>query len=475
VKKLLLVCLITILCGGAALPQTSEARTPLEQGVCAFKNKNYQLAETEFARALEQDPANKMLMLFRARAIDFQVEPRDTSAGNLTRARAAIDAYSKLLSADPNDVEAAQAIVRLYEQIDAGKLAEIAANEATPKTVRAGIYIRLASTQNTCANDITDANKMEVVQGRSRVYRYRMPKNAQDLAKAKSCAADGLKFIDSALALDTHNESAWSYKASLLVQSSRLAEMQQQAEEKARLDKESLTARAEYKKLADEARALQEKADRDELDRYAKAKPNELDGAMAIKKFYESGRLVKKIAIDESATQSRGLTLLIEDSPDADLETMPAPVPPMIVWKAVTPTDASFSVMLPSPYDVESKLYFAKGEGMSFLFYYNDIPPQVPGPADLIMAGAAWGLADSICNFARMAKASCDVRLVQKISLAAYPGLEYKITEDNCIKVLPGLLRVYATPSRVYALAVIGADEIDPRAAKFFNSLSVKK
>jgi hypothetical protein len=41
--------------------------------------------------------------------------------------------------------------------------------------------------------------------------------------------------------------------------------------------------------------------------------------------------------------------------------------------------------------------------------------------------------------------------------------------------VLPGLLRVYAIPKRVYAIAVIGANETDPRVAKYLNSFSLKK
>jgi tetratricopeptide (TPR) repeat protein len=475
VKRLLLAGLITIVCCGSIVAQTPDATTALERGVCAFKNKDYRLAESEFESALQQDPTNKMLMLFTARAIDFQVEPKDTSAANFARARSAIDAYSKLLAADPTDAEPPQAIVRLYEQIDAGRLAEIAANEATPKQVRTGIYVKLAAAQNTCANDITDENKTEVTQGRSRVYRYHTPKNPADLATAKACASEGLKLIDKALALDTHNESAWSYKASLLIQSSRLAEMQQQPAEKARLDKESLAARTEFKKLADQARAAQDKADRETEERYTKQRPTELDGAAAIQKFYESGRLVRKIPIDENSIDSRGLELLIASAPDADQRTKPTAVQPPIVWKALTPPDGSFSVMLPSPYDVERTLYVGGGEGMTFMLTYLDIPPQTPGPVDLMMSGAAWGLAEGLCNFARIADTPCDVHFAKKISLASYPGLEYTVTEDNCIKVLPGLLRVYATPTRVYALAVIGGNETDPRAAKFLNSFSVKK
>ena len=137
-------------------------------------------------------------MLFTARAIDYQYESKEMSAGSLAKARSAIEAYSMLLAADPADSEASNAIVRLYEQIDAAKLADIAADEGTPKQIRTAIYVKLAAVGNTCANDITDANKTEASQARYSGYRYHMPKDPKDLAKAQTCAADGMKFIDNA-------------------------------------------------------------------------------------------------------------------------------------------------------------------------------------------------------------------------------------------------------------------------------------
>jgi hypothetical protein len=184
--------------------------------------------------------------------------------------------------------------------------------------------------------------------------------------------------------------------------------------------------------------------------------------------------MVRKVVFDESSINSRIYSLIGPDAPDVRGRPQPeAPRP--IVWKALTPPDGTFTVMLPSPFDAEGKLYFAKGEGLSFMLTYVDIPPQAPGPVDVMMAGAAWGLASSVCSFSVMGDASCDVRLAKKVSLAAYPGLEYTITEDDCVKAIPGLLRVYATPTRIYALAVIGAGESDPRTAKYLNSFSIKK
>ena len=55
--SLLLSGLLMIISGGlTAAAQSSDARTALEQGVCAFKNKDYRSAQAEFEKALQQDP-----------------------------------------------------------------------------------------------------------------------------------------------------------------------------------------------------------------------------------------------------------------------------------------------------------------------------------------------------------------------------------------------------------------------------------
>ena len=468
--------LCMILLGGIAVPaQTPDARTGIEQGVCAFKNKNYRLAETEFEKALEQDPTNKLLMVFTARAIDFQVEPKDTTPGNLAKARSAVDAYSRLLAADPTDSEASSSLVRLYAQIDPAKLPEIAANEATPKTVRTGILIKLAAAANTCANDITDANKIEVVRGTSRVYQFNPPKDPGDVVKANACASDGLKLINKALALETGSENAWSYKASLLYQMARLAEMQRHPVEKAAFNKQASAARAEFLRVSQAEFERRQHEDREYQKRSENERPARMDGPAEIARFVETGRLSSKLPIADSSIPSRDI-LLSFDEPVPEPQPVAAATKP-IVWKSVTAPDGSFSFLLPSPFDLAGKLYSAKGEGMTFLMTYFDLPP---GPTladpDTIMRSLAWGVADSVCALGRLGSASCEVRFAKKTSLGSLPGLEYTIiTEQDCTKVLPGLFRVYATPNRVYALVAVGGNQTDPRVERFFSSLAVKK
>jgi tetratricopeptide (TPR) repeat protein len=451
----------------------STAKTALEQGVCAFKNKNYPLALAEFEKALQQDAGNTLLMRFRARAMHFQYDPKAGGADNIAKARSAIDAYLKLLAADPADDEAPMAIADLYEQIEGGRLPEIAADESLPKQVRTRIYLKLAAKSNTCANDITEKNVTMVSRGSNRPVRYHMPKNVSDLAKARTCASDGLKRIDKALALEPHNESAWSYKASLLVQMSRLAEMQQQPAEKAGFDKQASLAKTEFKKIADERRARQDDADREEELQAGKQQMTPDDGAPAIKDFYTTGRLRKTVRIDQYSIDYPGQSLL--DAMPEDRKPQPGPAGPPLSWKTFTPPDGRFSALLPSHVDIERTFFYAKAGDKTYVVTYTDIPPDPPATVDQMMAGLAWGLATGVCGWSLMADASCDVRLSGKISLGAYPGIQYAVSEDNCIKIFPGLIRVYATPDRIYALAAIGGDENDPNVAKFLNSFAVKK
>jgi tetratricopeptide (TPR) repeat protein len=473
--RIISLCIVLLLGSLGSPAQTPDSKTALERGVCAFTARDYRLAETEFAKALQQDPANKLLMLFTARAIDFQVEPKVTPPGNLAKARSAIDAYSKLLLANPSDYEASSSIIRLYAQIDPAKLPEIAANEATPKQVRTGILIKLAAAANTCANDITDVNKTDVVQGKSRVYRFHPPKDPGDLAKANACASDGLRLINRALALENASETAWSYKASLLVQMSRLAEMQRQMGEKAALDKQVLAAKAEFKKQSNAENARRDEAYRAEQEQRQNERAASGGGEASMARFIASGYLSSKFPIDERSIPSRDI-LIAPDGLVPDPRPAAAAATP-IVWKTVTAPDGAFSFLLPSPFDLAGNLYSAKGEGVTFLMMDFKLPTGPPlADTDAIMRSLSWGVADSVCALSRLGGASCEVRYAKKTSLGSLPGLEYTITtEENNCKIQPGLFRVYATQSHVYALVAVGGDDTDPRVEKFFSSLTVKE
>jgi len=108
---------------------------------------------------------------------------------------------------------------------------------------------------NTCANDITDTEKTKktVKKDGKDVFQFVKPENPEDLTKLKECVAKGQEYFNPTLALEpelvknapsanvkTMNDdelkifeetispfdSARSYRASIAVQASRLAEME---------------------------------------------------------------------------------------------------------------------------------------------------------------------------------------------------------------------------------------------------------
>ena len=140
--------------------------------------------------------------------------------------------------------EAAQRIADLYLQIDRENVVKIASSEATPKTVRAKLYYRLASEANTCGSDVTGnpANQITVRVNSKPTTRYKMPVRKSDYDKAKECAESGLEYAEKGLEIDSSDSGLWSAKASLRIISSRLAEMASDAANKDAFAKRSEAA-----------------------------------------------------------------------------------------------------------------------------------------------------------------------------------------------------------------------------------------
>jgi RecB family exonuclease len=92
---------------------------------------------------------------------------------------------------------------------------------------------------------------------------YRKPKEQKDFDQAQRCVKQGLAEAENAIKFDPNNESAWSYKTNLLLEASKLAEMEGQTEQKAQFQKDyeaalkrttELSAAAEKRKEEEAAR-----------------------------------------------------------------------------------------------------------------------------------------------------------------------------------------------------------------------------
>lgn len=237
------------------------SRKNLVDGSEAYKGRKFAEAEELFRRATERDPEGKtlegrMAQIFLARTLhsEYVGNRQETSL-----AEAAIEAYKKAISFDPNDQTSYKAVAGLYENL--GKtdewqrwVTERSVNEGIKPQYRADAFVALAAKQNTCANEIsdTDATKKPGQRDGKDVFLYTKPEDPAEFDKLKACVEQGTKLVDQALQLETDEvrnaknvdvktltdaqlvdlqdlvksfESARSYKASMLIQASRVAEM----------------------------------------------------------------------------------------------------------------------------------------------------------------------------------------------------------------------------------------------------------
>lgn len=177
---------------------------------------------------------------------------------------------------------------------------ETAADTSMPETARTRSLVALGLEYNTCATDITDTEKTKktVKKDGKDVFQFVKPENPDDLVKLKECVQKGQELFGQTLALEpdvvknagsanvkamnddelrifeeiiSPFDSARSYRASIAVQASRLAEME------ASPDYASLKADADSKR-----------ASADELKKVVKAVEGEKEARVAAEQEAEN-------------------------------------------------------------------------------------------------------------------------------------------------------------------------------------------
>jgi hypothetical protein len=249
-----------------------RAKNQLNEAARAYREGRFVEAEQHSREAAALDPENKTAPMFIARTIHAQYRPGVQSPENVAKAQQAIEAYQAILQANPKDEEAYKAIAYLYGAIkDDNKLrqwiAARAANESTEPEKRAEAYIVLASKDWDCSFKITElpTNKVTTVDPASNkaTVSYKKPTDQKDFNSAQMCVKQGLAEAENAIKFDPNNESAWSYKTNLLLEASKLAEMDGKTDQKADLQKQyevalkrttELSAAAQKRKEEEEAR-----------------------------------------------------------------------------------------------------------------------------------------------------------------------------------------------------------------------------
>jgi hypothetical protein len=271
---IILISLSVLIGGNCAYYNRIIARKNLVDGAKAYKDRKFKEAEQLFRAAVNRDPQGttdegKTAQLFLARTLHSQyVGNRSDSA----LAEQAIEAYKKVLTEKIDDNSSFKAVANLYENLNKDDewlkwVTDRTNNEQVPPDQRAEALTSLAARKYSCANDISDTPevKKEVTKGAVKVYEFKKPEKPEDFETLKQCAQDGAALIDRALELEkkanVESDSTWSYKANLLVQKMRVAEMEGKMDEKEALKKEAEIAKQKFTVLAAEKKKKQDEED----------------------------------------------------------------------------------------------------------------------------------------------------------------------------------------------------------------------
>lgn len=238
-----------------------KSRQDLVDGASAYKNRKFEEARELFRDAIRRDPngetqEGRTAQVFLARTLHSEFIAKREDKG---KAEQAIAEYQKVLQKDPNDQSSFKAVANLYENLQMQDewmkwVTERANNTSVPPEQRAEALVTLAARKYTCANEISDteATKKTVKKDGKDIYQFTKPANPEDFAKLKQCAQEGLELVNKAVELAPNSDSAWSYKANLVGQMARIAEMDGNTAEKDRYKAEADQAKQRFTVLNEE-------------------------------------------------------------------------------------------------------------------------------------------------------------------------------------------------------------------------------
>ncbi len=241
----IVLAVLVFTASGCGIINRIRAKNELNEAARSYREGQFVPAEQHARRALELDPDSKTARSFIARTIHAQYKPGVQAPENIAKANEAIQAYQRILEKDPKNDEAYKAIAYLYGATkEEDKLrtwiASRANDNSLPAEKRAEAYIVLASKDWDCSFKVTElpTNKVTTLAGTRATVSYKKPKEQKDFEAAQACVKRGLEEIETAIKLDPASESGWSYKTNLLLEASKLAEMDGKMDQKAELDKQ---------------------------------------------------------------------------------------------------------------------------------------------------------------------------------------------------------------------------------------------
>lgn len=251
----LLVAAALAAVGQSGIPE--EVRGTVNEGARLYRAGQYAEAQALFEQALRAAPSSDTIALFVARAIQQQYQPGVQTPENRAKGEEAIAAYERLRALDPSSEDAYKATVFLHGQLgNKEKVRELITRRAhdisLPPGQRAEAFIILASHQWVCSYDITERSKRTLKRGGQHVVRYQRPRDPADFERARRYAADGLALAAEAERLAPEHVHVWSYKANLLREAAKHAEMEGAAAARADYERRHAEALETHRRLSEE-------------------------------------------------------------------------------------------------------------------------------------------------------------------------------------------------------------------------------
>ncbi len=237
----LVLAVLVATTSGCGVINRIRAKNQLNEAARSYREGRFEEAEQHSREAARLDPNNKTAPMFIARTIHAQYRRGVQTPENIAKAQQAIQAYQEILAKNPNDEEAYKAIAWLYGDTKEDQklrqwISARAANESAAPEKRAEAFIVLASKDWDCSFKITELPSVKtttVDPGTNKAtVSYKKPADQKDFNSAQMCVKQGLAEAESAIKFDPNNESAWSYKTNLLLEASKLAEMEGKADDK---------------------------------------------------------------------------------------------------------------------------------------------------------------------------------------------------------------------------------------------------
>ena len=252
------LAILVFTASGCGLINRIRAKNQLNEAARAYHEGQFEEAEGYSRRALELDPDSKSAPLFIARTLHAQYKPGVQAPENVAKANEAIQAYQKILERDPKNEEAYKAIAYLYGSTKEDDklrswIVSRANDSSTDPAKRSEAYTILASKDWDCSYKITElpTNHTTALEAGNRAkITYKKPAQQKDFDTAQACVKRGLEEAENAIKLDSNSESAWSYKTNLLIEASRLAEMDGKTDQKTQLEKQREEAQKRTSELS---------------------------------------------------------------------------------------------------------------------------------------------------------------------------------------------------------------------------------